>query len=143
MSKITFIGAGSTVFAKIVLGDCMQTPALQGFELALFDIDLQRLKDSENMLNHLKLSSGSTCVVKAYTNRKEALKGAKYVINAIQVGGYDPCTITDFEIPKSMGCARQSPIRWESVGFSVTCGRFRRCWTLRPISAKCARMPCS
>ncbi|WP_178021409.1 alpha-glucosidase/alpha-galactosidase [uncultured Paenibacillus sp.] len=103
MSKITFIGAGSTVFAKNVLGDCMQTPALQGFELALFDIDLQRLKDSENMLNNLMRSSGSTCIVKAYTDRKEALKGAKYVINAIQVGGYDPCTITDFEIPKKYG----------------------------------------
>lgn len=103
MSKITFIGAGSTVFAKNVLGDCMGTPALQGFELALFDIDLQRLTDSENMLNNIKSSSGSTCKVKAYTDRKEALRGAKYVINAIQVGGYDPCTITDFEIPKKYG----------------------------------------
>ena len=103
MSKITFIGAGSTVFAKNVLGDCMRTPALQGFELALFDIDLQRLKDSENMLNNIKGSSGSTCTVKAYVDRKEALRGAKYVINAIQVGGYDPCTITDFEIPKKYG----------------------------------------
>lgn len=103
MSKITFIGAGSTVFAKNVLGDCMQTPALQGFELALYDIDLLRLRDSENMLSNLKLSSGSTCVVKAYTDRKEALRGAKYVVNAIQVGGYDPCTITDFEIPKKYG----------------------------------------
>ncbi|MEK3868778.1 MULTISPECIES: alpha-glucosidase/alpha-galactosidase [unclassified Paenibacillus] len=103
MSKITFIGAGSTVFAKNVLGDCMQTPALQGFELALYDIDLERLRDSENMLNNLKRSIGSTCVVKAYSDRKEALRGAKYVINAIQVGGYDPCTITDFEIPKKYG----------------------------------------
>ncbi|RRJ64995.1 alpha-glucosidase/alpha-galactosidase [Paenibacillus oralis] len=103
MSKITFIGAGSTVFAKNVLGDCMQTPALQGFELALYDIDLERLRDSENMLNNLKRSSGSTCTVKAYSDRKEALRGAKYVINAIQVGGYDPCTITDFEIPKKYG----------------------------------------
>ncbi|TDF95803.1 alpha-glucosidase/alpha-galactosidase [Paenibacillus piri] len=103
MSKITFLGAGSTVFAKNVLGDCMMTASLQGFELALFDINLERLKDSENMLNNLKLSSGSTCVVKAYTDRKEALRGAKYVVNAIQVGGYDPCTITDFEIPKKYG----------------------------------------
>ncbi|ACX63644.1 alpha-glucosidase/alpha-galactosidase [Paenibacillus sp. FSL H8-0457] len=103
MSKITFIGAGSTVFAKNVLGDCMQTPALQGFELALFDIDPVRLKDSENMLNNIKKTSGSTCVVKSYGDRKEALRGAKYVINAIQVGGYDPCTITDFEVPKKYG----------------------------------------
>ncbi|MCR8631049.1 MULTISPECIES: alpha-glucosidase/alpha-galactosidase [Paenibacillus] len=103
MSKITFLGAGSTVFAKNVLGDCMMTPALQGFELALFDINPERLKDSENMLNNLKHSTGSTCVVKAYSDRKEALRGAKYVVNAIQVGGYDPCTITDFEIPKKYG----------------------------------------
>ncbi|MFF2907761.1 alpha-glucosidase/alpha-galactosidase [Paenibacillus sp. NPDC057934] len=103
MSKITFIGAGSTVFAKNVLGDCMRTPALQGFELALFDIDPIRLADSENMLNNIKSSHGSTCVVKAYSDRKEALRGAKYVINAIQVGGFDPCTITDFEIPKKYG----------------------------------------
>jgi len=103
MSKITFLGAGSTVFAKNVLGDCMLTPALQGFEIALFDIDHGRLRDSENMLNNIKKTSGSTCNVKAYTDRKDALRGAKYVVNAIQVGGYDPCTITDFEIPKKYG----------------------------------------
>ncbi|MFM9276925.1 alpha-glucosidase/alpha-galactosidase [Paenibacillus jiagnxiensis] len=103
MAKITFLGAGSTVFAKNVLGDCMHTPALQGFELALFDIDPQRLADSERMLNNLKQSSGSTCIIKSYSDRKEALRGAKYVVNAIQVGGYDPCTITDFEIPKKYG----------------------------------------
>ncbi|OBR67344.1 alpha-glucosidase/alpha-galactosidase [Paenibacillus oryzae] len=103
MSKITFIGAGSTVFAKNILGDVMQTPALQGFEIALFDIDGERLRDSEQMLLNLKQTSGSTCVVKAYNDRKEALRGARYIVNAIQVGGYDPCTITDFEIPKKYG----------------------------------------
>ncbi|WP_036580760.1 alpha-glucosidase/alpha-galactosidase [Paenibacillus darwinianus] len=103
MSKITFMGAGSTVFAKNVLGDCMLTPALQGFEIALFDIDLERLADSERMLRNIKATSGSTCEVRAYTDRKDALCGAKYVVNAIQVGGYDPCTITDFEIPRKYG----------------------------------------
>lgn len=103
MSKITFLGAGSTVFAKNVLGDCLMTPALQGFEIALFDIDHERLQDSANMLNNIKKTSGSTSVINAYTDRKEALRGAKYVVNAIQVGGYDPCTITDFEIPKKYG----------------------------------------
>jgi alpha-galactosidase len=103
MSKITFIGAGSTVFAKNILGDVMQTPALQGFEIALFDIDADRLNDSKQMLQNLKQTSASTCQIKAYTDRKEALRGAKYVVNAIQVGGYDPCTITDFEIPKKYG----------------------------------------
>jgi alpha-galactosidase len=103
MSKITFLGAGSTVFAKNVLGDCLLTPALQGFEIALFDIDHERLQDSAKMLNNIKKTSGSTSVVNVYTDRKEALSGAKYVVNAIQVGGYDPCTITDFEIPKKYG----------------------------------------
>ncbi|RXZ82224.1 alpha-glucosidase/alpha-galactosidase [Paenibacillaceae bacterium] len=101
--KITFIGAGSTVFAKNVLGDVMLTPALQEFELAIFDIDAERLSDSERMLNNIKKTSGSKCTIKSYSDRKEALRGAKYVVNAIQVGGYDPCTITDFEIPKKYG----------------------------------------
>src|SRR5665647_3907356 len=103
MSKITFMGAGSTVFARNVLGDVMQTPALQGYEIALYDINQERLTDSENILNNIKKTSGSTCVIKAFTNRKDALRGAKFVVNAIQVGGYDPCTITDFEIPKKYG----------------------------------------
>jgi alpha-galactosidase len=55
------------------------------------------------MLNNLKATTGSKCVVKSYSDRKEALRGAKYVVNAIQVGGYDPCTITDFEVPKKFG----------------------------------------
>lgn len=103
MSKITFLGAGSTVFAKNVLGDCMTVDALQDFEFALFDIDEERLRDSELMLNNLKKNLNSTVKVTAYHDRKAALSGAKYVINAIQVGGYDPATITDFEIPKKYG----------------------------------------
>ncbi len=101
--KITFLGAGSAVFAKNVLGDCMLTPSVQGFEFALYDINAQRLKDSENMLNNLKVSLGADVVIKAYSNRKEALRGAKYVVNAIQVGGYEPSTVIDFEIPKKYG----------------------------------------
>ena len=103
MNKITFLGAGSTVFVKNVLGDVMMTEALQDFELALYDIDAERLNDSERLLTSMGRSLGSRCAVKKYTDRKEALRGAKYVINAIQVGGYDPCTITDFEIPKKYG----------------------------------------
>lgn len=102
MAKITFLGAGSTIFAKNVLGDCMLIPDLD-FEFALFDIDEQRLKDSESMLKNLKKTLGSSVQIKAYHDRKEALRDAKYVINAIQVGGYDPCTITDFEVPKKYG----------------------------------------
>ena len=101
MKKITFLGAGSTVFAKNVLGDCMTVDALQDFEFALFDINEERLNDSEMMLNNLKKGMNSTVTVRSYQDRKEALRGAKYVINAIQVGGYDPATITDFEVPKN------------------------------------------
>lgn len=97
------MGAGSTVFAKNVLGDCMFVPALEGFEFALYDIDAQRLKDSENMLTNLKSHYQKNITIKSYVNRKEALRGAKYVINAIQVGGYEPSTLIDFEIPKKYG----------------------------------------
>jgi alpha-galactosidase len=103
MSKITFLGAGSSIFAKNVLGDCMRVEALQDFEIALFDIDHERLKDSEKMLNNIKMNLESTVNIVSYTDRKDALRDAKYVINAIQVGGYDPSTIIDFEIPKKYG----------------------------------------
>ncbi|TCP29062.1 alpha-galactosidase [Scopulibacillus darangshiensis] len=103
MAKITFIGAGSTVFAKNVLGDCMLVPSLAGFEFALYDIDPMRLEDSENMLKQLKENLQSDINIKAYSDRREALKDAKYVINAIQVGGYKPSTVIDFEIPKKYG----------------------------------------
>ena len=103
MSKITFLGAGSSIFAKNVLGDCMRVEALQNFEIALFDIDHERLKDSEQMLNNIKMNLKSTVTIVSYTDRKAALRDAKYVFNAIQVGGYDPSTIIDFEIPKKYG----------------------------------------
>src|SRR5690625_4790172 len=103
MSKITFLGAGSSVFAKNLLGDCMTVPALQDFEIALFDIDHDRLKDSEKMLKNVKRNLGSTVEINSYTNRKDALRNAKYDINAIQDGGYEPSTVIDFEILKKYG----------------------------------------
>lgn len=103
MPKITFLGAGSTVFAKNVLGDCLLTPALRDSEFALYDIDQQRLDDSERMLNAINANTGNYGKIVAYTERKEALRNADYVINAVQVGGYEPCTVTDFEIPKKYG----------------------------------------
>ena len=103
MPKITFMGAGSTVFAKNVLGDCILTPALKDSHIALYDIDIKRLKESETMLKNINENHGGHATIVAYTDRKKALEGADYVVNAIQVGGYDPCTITDFEIPKKYG----------------------------------------
>ncbi len=106
MAKITFMGAGSTVFAKNVLGDSMLTPALQDSVIALYDIDPERLKESQLMLDTINRNNGGKATIKAYLgvqSRKEALEGANYVVNAIQVGGYEPCTVTDFEIPKKYG----------------------------------------
>lgn len=105
--KITFMGAGSTVFARNVLGDCMCTPALREAEIALYDISEQRLRDSEIILNAINqnVNQGRSKIT-AYLgaeNRKEALRDADFVVNAIQVGGYEPCTVTDFEIPKKYG----------------------------------------
>lgn len=105
--KITFMGAGSTVFARNVIGDCMCTPALKDADVALYDIDAKRLEESEIILNAInKNINENRASIKTYLgveNRKEALRGADFVVNAIQVGGYDPCTIIDFEIPKKYG----------------------------------------
>lgn len=106
MPKITFMGAGSTVFAKNVLGDSMMTPALAESTIALYDIDAQRLQDSRMMLENINRNNGNKARIEAYLgveNRKDALRGANYVVNAIQVGLYDPCTIIDFEVPKKYG----------------------------------------
>lgn len=103
MPKVAFMGAGSTIFAKSVLGDCILTPEIENLKIALHDIDPARLKDSKMMLENLAANAKRKIKIEAHLDRKEALKGAKYVVNAIQVGGYDPCTITDFEIPKKYG----------------------------------------
>ena len=107
MGKITFMGAGSTVFAKNVIGDSMLTPALRDFEFALYDIDGERLEESFIMVNALNknINEGRATITKylGVENRKDALRGADFVVDAIQVGFYDPCTIIDFEIPKKYG----------------------------------------
>ncbi|MGL4986422.1 MAG: alpha-glucosidase/alpha-galactosidase [Treponemataceae bacterium] len=107
MVKITFMGAGSTVFARNVLGDCMCSEALCNSEIALYDIDKQRLTDSEIILNAInKNVNQGRSKIKTYLgveNRKAALQNASFVVNAIQVGGYEPSTVIDFEIPKKFG----------------------------------------
>ena len=107
MLKITFMGAGSTVFVRNVLGDCMRTPALWDAEMALYDINAERLEESRVMLEALnKNINEGRATIRTYLgveNRKEALRGARFVVNAIQVGGYEPCTVIDFEIPKKYG----------------------------------------
>jgi len=104
--KITFMGAGSTVFARNVIGDCMCSEALRDSTFALYDIDGERLKESQVILEAIRTAKGGFGKIECYLGveqRKEALRGATFVINAIQIGGYDPCTIIDFEIPKKYG----------------------------------------
>lgn len=102
--KIAFLGAGSTVFAKNVLGDIMLTDSLRDVDIALYDIDEKRLKESEIMLKAINRNCNEErAKITSYIDRKEALRGADFVVNAIQVGGYKPCTVTDFEIPRKYG----------------------------------------
>ena len=103
MIKITFIGAGSTIFTRSVLGDCMCTPSLKDAEMALYDIDAARLEESHTILEAInKNSNESRAKIKVYLgerNRKDALRGANFVVFAVRVGGYKHGLI-DFEIPK-------------------------------------------
>lgn len=104
MPKISFMGAGSSIFAKNVLGDCILTPEITPMDISLHDIDPVRLDESYMIVNNIITNSGRNDITLSKTlDRRESLKGAKYVVNAIQVGLYDPCTITDFEIPKQYG----------------------------------------
>jgi alpha-galactosidase len=107
MTKITFVGAGSSVFVKNVLGDTMLSDAFHDADIALYDIDGERLDESYHMISALnKNTNEGRANIKTYlgvSNRQEALRSADFVVNAIQVGLYEPCTVFDFEIPKKYG----------------------------------------
>ncbi len=107
MAKITFMGAGSTVFAKNVLGDCMHCESLYDAHIALYDINAERLRESQQLIELLnKNINDNRATVTAHLGvdeRQTALKNADFVVNAIQVGGYEPSTVIDFEIPKKYG----------------------------------------
>ena len=107
MAKITFMGAGSTVFARNIIGDCMCREALKDSHFALYDIDGERLKESEFILQTLNANINDTrATITTHLGvraRKAALRNADFVVNAIQVGGYEPSTVIDFEIPKKYG----------------------------------------
>ena len=104
--KITFMGAGSAIFARNVIGDCMCSEHIRECTYALYDIDSQRLAESKTILEAMNKTMGGYGRIECYVgveNRKEALRNADFVVNAIQVGLYDPCTIIDFEVPKKYG----------------------------------------
>jgi alpha-galactosidase len=101
--KITFIGAGSTVFAKNLIGDILSFPELADSKICLYDVDENRLKTSEVVARRIAQTLEAPSTIESTTDRSRALEGASYAINMIQVGGYRPCTVTDFEIPKRYG----------------------------------------
>jgi alpha-galactosidase len=103
MPKITFIGAGSTVFAKNLLGDILSYPELSQSEIVLFDIDSERLRTSEVVAKRVAETLGANPKITATTDRRKALDGADYAICMIQVAGYKPGTVVDFEVPKKYG----------------------------------------
>ncbi|MDP9312515.1 MAG: alpha-glucosidase/alpha-galactosidase [Chloroflexota bacterium] len=103
MAKITFIGAGSTVFTRNLLNDIFMFPELHDSTITLFDIDASRLETSGIVANRVAESRGARPTIECTTDRREALDGADYAICMIQVAGYKPGTVTDFEIPKKYG----------------------------------------
>jgi alpha-galactosidase len=103
MAKITFIGAGSAVFARNLLSDILGFPELAESTICLFDINPERLDDSERVARALAARLGAKPTIEATTDRRRALDSADYVICMIQVGGYKPSTVIDFEIPKKYG----------------------------------------
>jgi len=101
--KIAFVGAGSTVFMKNIIGDVLQRPALQGATIALMDINPQRLEESAIVVNKLVSTLGVPAKVETHTDRRAALDDADFVIVAFQIGGYEPSTVIDFDVPKKYG----------------------------------------
>ncbi len=133
--KITFMGAGSTCFARNVLGDCMSAEALRDSTFALYDIDAERLEESCVILEAIRLEKGGYGSIECYLGtekRKDALRNANFVVNAIQVGGYDPCTIYDFEIPKKYGLR-------QTIGDTLGIGGIMRALRTIPVLEEFAR----
>jgi alpha-galactosidase len=103
MARIVFIGAGSTVFARNLMGDILSFPELSSSTIVLHDINEERLRTSEIVGHKIIETLGVSATIEATTDRRAALAGANYVITMFQVGGYKPSTVIDFEIPKKYG----------------------------------------
>lgn len=103
MTRIVFLGAGSTVFAKNLLGDILSFPELADAHIVLHDIDAERLRTSEIVAQRVARALDANPKIETTRNRRAALQDADYAISMIQVGGYRPSTVIDFEIPKKYG----------------------------------------
>ncbi|CAN5552608.1 alpha-glucosidase/alpha-galactosidase [soil metagenome] len=130
--RITFIGAGSTVFARALLRDLLAFPELHECSISLMDIDETRLADSAAIAKAEVSRAGARTSVTASTNRQRALEGSDYVFNMIQVGGFEPATVTDFEIPGQYGLR-------QTIGDTLGIGGIMRGLRTLPALVKIAR----
>ena len=103
MIKLTIIGAGSTVFTKKIVTDLLTLDRFKSMNIALMDIDEGRLKTTNELINVVAQKLSAKPTIETFTDRKMALKGADFVQSTIQVGGYNPSTVIDFEIPQQFG----------------------------------------
>ena len=100
---MTFVGAGSVEFTRNVVTDLCAYPEFRGqLRLTLYDISAERLEHAERLARRISEQSGAGATVTATLDRREALAGARYVINEVQVGGY-AATRADFDIPARYG----------------------------------------
>jgi alpha-galactosidase len=130
--KIVLVGAGSTVFAKNLVGDILSCPELARCRLTLFDVDEERLRDSERVAHREAATLGAAPTIESTTDRARALDGAGYAINMIQVGGYRPCTVTDFEVPTRHGLR-------QTIGDTLGIGGIMRALRTVPVLISMAR----
>lgn len=126
MPKITFMGAGSTVFARNVLGDCMCTEALRDSELALYDIDPVRLAESRDILTAMNETKGSHARISAYLGAETAKRRCAARISSstpFRSAATTPAPSRTLRSRSSSACARPSATRWASAGSCARCGR--------------------
>ncbi len=132
MTKITFIGAGSTVFAKNLLGDILSFPELAGATISLFDIDEERLQTTERVARRIAKALNAHPVIETHQDRRASLDGADYAISMFQIAGYKPGTVVDFEIPKKYGLR-------QTIADTLGIGGIMRALRTIPVLLDCTR----
>src|SRR5882724_6546576 len=96
------IGAGSVVFSKNLTGDILSFPEFRNATLSYMDVDADRLEVGANLCRKVAKTLGANPTIQATSDRRQALAGADFVINMVQIGGFDS-TLVDFEIPRKYG----------------------------------------
>jgi alpha-galactosidase len=130
--KITLVGAGSTIFSRNLIGDILSYPQFADCQIALYDIDERRLALSELVAKRIARQLGCAPTIVATTDRSVALAGANYVFSMIQVGGYRPGTVRDFEIPKRYGLE-------QTIGDTLGIGGIMRALRTMPVLLEMVR----